>query len=366
LPVDQLLLHLAGRRGTVTRDDALSVPAVMRGRNMICSISTLPLECVDATSRPRPSPLLDQFDPNVANSVHLATTFEDLLFDAVAWWRVTGFDATGYPSRVQRYAPDQVQLQTPADYRRGFLPSGLATEGVVWMDSEPVPFSEVIRFDSPNPALLGPGAKAVRRALALDDAAELYARSPRRRGYFSPTDGADPADDDRIQDILTEWAEASAERVDGYVPAALEYTAIQDSTPAELQLVQMQQRAGLDLANALGIDPEDLGISTTSRVYQNATDRRQDRINDTLAPFMLALTDRLSMPDVTPPGQRIRHNLDGYLRADPRTRAEVHQIYATLGATDPAEIRTEEGRPPRAVTPPPAATVSADQTRVMS
>ncbi|HWS33883.1 MAG TPA: phage portal protein [Actinoplanes sp.] len=355
LPVDQLLHHLETRMGRIDRAAALSVPAVLRGRNMICSIATLPLECVDDGNRVVRRPLLEQHDANVPNVVVIAQLLEDLLMESVSWWRVTGFDGEGMPSRVQRYAPDQVSLQPPDDYQRGHLPSGLPTEGVVWMEGRAVPFAEVIRFDSPNPALLGPGAKAIRRALALDEAAELYAKTPRRRGYFVPTEGADPADDDVVEQILTDWADNSARRVDGYVPAALKYEAIQDSTPAELQLVQMQKQAGLDLANALSVDPEDLGISTTSRVYQNATDRRQDRINDVLSAYMRAITDRLNMPDVTPPGQRTRFGLDEYMRADPKTRAEVHAIYHGLGATDSPEIREEEGWPARTITAPAVA-----------
>lgn len=355
LPVDQLLMHFWSKTGKIGRAQALSVPAVRRGRNMVCSISTLPLEAVDDGNRVRRRPLFAQLDSNTANVVVLAQTIEDLFFDAVAWWRVVGFDAEGYPSRVRRYDVSTVSLQPPDDYRAGYLPSGMATEGVVWMDGKPVPFAEVIRFDSPNPGLLTDDPDVVRRAIALGQAAALYASSPRRRGYFVPAEGVDPADDSDIEKILDDWQRASRDRVDGYVPAALKYEAIQDSTPAELQLVQMQQQVVLDLANMLGIDPEDLGANTTSRTYQNATDRRRDRINETLAPYMSALTDRLSMPDVTPEGERVRFRLDDYLKADPKTRAEVQQIYHTMGATDAAEIREEEGRPPRTITPPAAA-----------
>jgi HK97 family phage prohead protease len=353
-PVDQLVLWAENRVGRIDRERALGVPAVLRGRNMICSISTLPLEAVDEDNRVQARPLFRQLDPNTPNVVVLAQTLEDLLFDAVSWWRVVGFDAEGYPSRVQRYAPDQVSLQPPDSYQRGYLPSGLPTEGVVWMEGKPVPFDQVIRFDSPNPALMVAGERPIRRAIALDDAAELYANNPRRRGYFAPSEGADPADDNAILDALDAWHEASNKRVDGYVPYALTYNAIQDSTPAELQLVQMQQRADLALANALGIDPEDLGINTTSRTYQNATDRRQDRINEVLAPYMRAITDRLGMPDVTRDGLTVRFSLRDYLKADPKTRAEVQQIYHGMGATDAAEVREDEGRPPKAIEQPQA------------
>ena len=351
--IPQLLSELAARRSSrAGREEALGIPALLRGRNLICSIATLPLEAVDADNRIVDHPLLRQPDRNVARSVTIAMTVEDLLFDAVAWWRITAFGWDGMPVNAVRYDPGQVQLNPPPGYDLGLLPSGLSTTGVVWMSGEPVPWSEVIRFDSPNPALLVAGRKPIARALALDDAAELFAENPRVRGYFSPRDpNADPADDQDIIDALDAWALARRQRVDGYVPAAMTYQTVQDPTPADLQLIQLQEKATKDIANLLGIDAEELAVSTTTRTYANIVDRRKDRINDTYAPYMSAITDRLSMPDVTRDGHRVRFNLDDYLRADPKTRAEVQQIYAGMGVTDPSEVRRDEGKPPRVITP---------------
>ena len=362
---DQLLLTRAMRGVVVDRAAALSVPAVQRGRNLICSISTLPLQLVDAGNRVQDHPLFRQIDENVPNVVTLAQTVEDLLFEAKAWWRVTARTGNGYPSKVARYDPDTVSLDPPADYEKGYLPSGLPTEGVVWMGGVPVPYADVIRFDSPNPAFLVAGERAIRRAIALDEAADLYATNRRMRGFFTPADPtADPGDDDEIVAALDAFATARSERLDGYVPAALKYNVVQDPTPAELQIISQQNRADLALANALGIDPEDLGISTTSRTYQNAVDRRRDRINDVLSPYMAAITDRLSMPDVTKRGQRARFWLDDYMRADPKTRAEVQQAYSDMGVTDAAEIRESEGLPPRAIEAPPAVRPAVPPTQI--
>jgi HK97 family phage prohead protease len=363
LPVDQLLLYAANRVGRIDRARALQVPAVLRARNMICAIGTLPLEEVDANNRVVPSELLAQTDPNVANEVMMAMTFEDLFFDAIAWWEVTDFGPDGYPAAAVRHDPSTVRLQPDDDYMLGRLPSGEATYGTVWMDGHIVPPERVIRFDSPNPAFLVAGEKAIRRAITLDEAAELFASSPRMRGFFAPADpSVDPASDEKIIAALDDFALARKKRLDGYVPAALKYNPIQDPTPAELQLLQMQQRADLAIANATGLDPEDLGINTTSRTYQNATDRRQDKINDVLAPYMTAITGRLSMPDVSLPGRRARFRLDDYLKADPLTRAQVDQIYIGQGVTDPAEVRQENGQPPRVILRPaaPAALAAAD------
>lgn len=353
----QLVAHWAERYTGVSRRDALSIPAVLKGRNLICSVSTLPLVAKDQSNREVPLPLLSQHDPNVPNGVVMSQVLEDLLFDAVAWWRVTGFDEYGRPSQVARYAPDTVSLQPPDNYQKGYLPSELPTQGVIYMEGKPVPFDQVIRFDSPNPGILDVGARVIARALALDATADLLAASPKMRGYFTAAEGEPDPEDEEIEGFLSDWRTARANNVDGWVPANSRYNTIQDPTPSELQLIEMQKRNDLGIANMLGIDPEDLGISTTSRTYQNAVDRRQDRINTVFAPYMDAITDRLNMPDVTRPGLIIQFKLDDYLKADPKTRAEVQQIYAGMGVTDGAEIREQEGLSPRVIETPAVASV---------
>jgi HK97 family phage prohead protease len=280
-------------------------------------------------------------------------TVEDLLFEAVAWWRITGFGWDGYPVSAVRYEPGQVSMNPPSRYEHGLLPSYLPTEGAVWMAGHPVPWAEVIRFSSPNPGILVAGQRTIKRAIALDQAADLYAKSPRMRGFFAPSDETvDPATDDKIVAMLNAFADARARSIDGYVPAALKYNPIQDPTPAELQIIEQQKRVDLQLANMMGLDPADMGISTNSNTYNNGVDKRRDRINDTLAPYMKAITDRLTMPDVTRRGTTVRFWLDDYLKADPRTRAEVQQIQHGMQVIDAQDIQRAEGLPPRTIQAP--------------
>lgn len=362
---DQLLNHLDRRLGPIGRDEALGVPAVLRGRNLICSVSTLPLEAVDADNRIQDHPLLRQIDPNVENVTTLAMTIEDLLFDAVAWWRVTARSSDDYPTSAVRYDPQTVSLVPPKDYHLGYLPSDLPTVGVIWMEGHPVPFRDVIRFSCPNRGLLTVGERAIRRAILLDQAADLYASNPEMRGFFTPTDSqADPGSDEEIREDLDNFARARRDRLYGYVPAALAYNQVQNISPAELQLAEMQRRADLALANAIGIDPEDLGINTTSRTYQNDTNRRKDRINDIYSSYMKTITDRLSMTSVTKRGVAVRFNQNDYLRSDPETRAKVQQIYVDMGVKDTADIQREEGIPLKEIEAPPAMRTPVPPTQI--
>lgn len=345
-PIDTMwrqLFEAADRGAPATRESALSIPAVLRGRNLICSFATLPLVQLDAENRRQRLPLLDQIDPDVANVVTLAQTIEDLIFDAVSWWRVTARDAAGWPTSAVHLGPGRVSLTPPGGAGLSPLPSEIDPRGaVVYVDGNPVPTSEVIRFDSPNPALLTFAGKAIRRAIALDKAATMYADEPRPAGYFAPAENAEEIDDSDVEIILAKWAGWRRRRVTGYVPGSLTYQTVDQPTPADLQLVELQRQVWLEIANAMGLDPEDLGVSTTSRTYQNDVSRTQAQINTNLAPYMEAIAGRLSMGDVTRRGYRVRWDLSRYLRADPLTRWQVRQIAHQLGAMTVEEMRDEE------------------------
>jgi HK97 family phage prohead protease len=349
-PID--LAVLQGGNGwlptTVNRHVALGVPAISRGRNLLCGLATLPLTQYGPDRKKIRNPFFDQIDPNVPNLVTLAQTIEDLLFDAESWWFITEFGANGYPYSAIHLDPYTVSV-TPqnAGHHYSPLPSGVdPRDAVLYVDGKPVPGSQLIRFESPNQPLLRSAARTIRRAILLDQTSEMYADNPRALGYFTPQDDNDPAGDDDIRDLLSDWRAARKEGADAYVPAKLKYNALDTISPADIQLKLLQDQCTIQLAAFMGLDPEDFGISTTSRTYQNAVDRRKDRINDVLAPYMDAITCRLSMGDVTPRGHRVEFDLDDYLRADPKTRWEVYQIAEAMGAMSVEEIRAEEDLPP--------------------
>ena len=348
-PIADVIAEMSARSPRVGRAEALTVPAMLRGRNMICSIATLPLVQVNSRNEAVRNPLLDQLDPDVPNVVTLAQTIEDLMFESIAWWKITAQDFAGYPIAIRHLDVSQVSLNPPT--AAGYLdplPGGYDPRGVpyVYVDGLPTPADTVIRFDSPNPPVLRAAGRAIRKAILLDKAASMYADDPRPLDYFTPSDGADPVEDDEVADILAKWKAARKRRSTAYVPASLKYNSVDSPSPADLQLLELQRQAGLEIANALGVDPEDLGISTTSRTYSNVIDRRQDRINEVLSPYMCAITQRLSMGDVTRRGHRVLFDLDNYLKANPTDRWSVYKTAKDIGAITVDEIRAEENLPP--------------------
>jgi hypothetical protein len=350
-PIDAMFAMLRGVSGApVTRAEAMSVPMVQRGRNLLCSVSTLSLAQLAPDFRRERSSLLDQLDPDIANVVMLAQTAEDLVFDAVGWWRVTARDFAGFPTSVRRVDPSQVSVNPPTGRAQAPLPSGqdLRTDGVIYMEGRETAWRDVIRFDSPNPPVRVAAARAIRRAILIGQLAETYANDPRPLDYFTARDGMEPESDEDLDEFMGDWRQARKDRATAYVPWQYEYNSVSSPSPSDLQLAELMKAVGLELANAMGLDPEDLGISTTSRTYANNVDRRQDRVNDVLSPYMLGISQRLSMPDVTRRGYQVIFLLDEYLKANPVDRWSVYETAKNMGAISNEEIRVFEKLPPQA------------------
>jgi len=330
----------------VSRAVALQVPAVLRSRNLICStLARLPVHIRDKERQiVTPTTLMEQIDPDIPNVVTFSQTYEDLLFESISWWRVLERGWHGYPTYAEHVGPDRVHVS-------GIDLPTLNGQGTVYgptriyVDGAPVADEDMIRFDSPNPPLLRHAARAIRACLNLDITASNYAETPVPLGAFTPKDGARPREDPKaIQEILDKWDTARRSRSWGYIGAAWELKELQFNAE-QIQLADQRQHAVLEIARAAGIDPEDLGVSTTSRTYQNAEQRRLDLLDFTLATYSSAVEQRLSMRDVLPRGYETKVNFDGFLRTDTKTRMEAYQIGKPVGAYTEQEIRELEDRP---------------------
>lgn len=347
----------------VSRREALQVPAVLAGRNRICStLAGLPLKMHGSDRKIRDYPLFAQPDPNIPSAVTWALTYEDMLFEAVAWWQVMARNAAGWPTEIRHVPTTSVSPQPfpwrgPADVVTPDLQIPENPHGV-YVDGLFVPNRDIIRFDSPNPPLLVHAARAIRTCLRLDATAGRYANEPIGIGYFESDDsGVDPFEDEDDRDqavasFLADWAAARRANAWGFVPPGVKLGEGIGFSPRDLQLADARQHAVLEIARAMGIDPEDLGVSTTSRTYQNQEDRRRDLLDFTLGAYISAVQDRLSMKDVTPRGSYARIKLDGFLRSDIMTRLNAYKLGREVGVYDDERIAELEDIPD--ATPEPA------------
>jgi hypothetical protein len=330
----------------VSRSQALQVPAVLRSRNLIAgTLARLPIHIRDKQRQiATPTTLLEQIDPDIPNVVTFSQTYEDLLFEGLSWWRVMDRGFHGYPTSAEHVGVDRVHVGGQ-DLPTLGAHATIVGPSRIYIDGLPVADEDVIRFDSPNPPLLRHAARAIRACLNLDITAANYAETPMPLGIFTPKEGRRPAEDEKtVKELLDKFQAAVRSKAWAYIGSAWDTKELMFNAE-QIQLAEQRQHAVLEIARAAGIDPEDLGVSTTSRTYQNAEQRRLDLLDFTLSAYVAAIEQRLSMRDVIPRGYEAKVNFDGFLRSDTKSRAETYAIGKPVGMYTEEEIRVLEDRP---------------------
>jgi len=322
--------------GRITRAEALRVPAVKRARDLIAgAIGQFPLRVYDPAGKVATtfSPSLFAMpEPGVAPSVTWTNVAEDLLLSGRSWFRVTAKGWHGWPVEGRRLEPESVTVQPEYKY----WPEGMAK---VWPEID-----GVIRIDGPNMGLLD-ASPAIRACIALDRATLNAVNGTPPVDYFTPNEGADPFEDDtEVQDFLKQWATARASSSTAYVPAAISYN-VAGWDPEKLQLRDVREFAITEVARLTGLDAEDLSVPTTSRTYFNGQDRRRQRTEDVLGPYMTAMEGALTAK-ATPYGYRVGFDTSSFLRLDDLEAAQADAALISAKILTPDEARAKRGLDP--------------------
>lgn len=275
----------------VTRDQAMTIPAVRQGRNVIAGkIGTAPFYVLRQTASgaeriDRPA-FFNQPDPNTTLASLLTWTVDDLLFYPLAWWRVLARDAFGFPARAERLDPRRVRL----DYALQ----------AVYVDGVPADPANLIAFQSPDEGILKHGGRTLRTAIMLEEAARKYARMDIPLGYFTDDQGGSLLDDE-IQVFLNQWESYRSTRTTGYIPKGLSYNQA-SLDPKAMQLVEARAFQSAEVARLMNLKPSAVNAPTNDSLTYGTTEAdRRELVDLTFAPYVTAIQQRLGMPDVVRP-----------------------------------------------------------------
>lgn len=339
------------------RELALTIPTYLRAHAIIAGgIGQLPLNLTyESTGDPAPWRWFTREpEPGVPASVTKAHLISDMIDYEHAWlWKIgSSYERGDFYRRLDA-------ATVPV------TPQLVSTHYGTYEEWPEIP--GLIRFDSPIPALLKYGRRALWALARLESSALSIATGQPPIDWFEVEDGfalddepgsaedPDHPDWSEIDAFLNEWREARKMRTTGYIPPGLKY--VQSGfNPEQLQLGAARQHAVAEISRLTGIDPEDLALPITSRSYFNAQDRRRHRTDFVLGPYMKAFEERASRDDVTPRGQLIGFDLGGFLRPDDLTAAQVDQTLTSSGILTIDEVR--ERRRLRPLGAPPAEPVT--------
>ena len=312
----------------VGRDEAMSVPAVARCRNLICStIANMPLELYRKSSGEELGKPLWLEQPSISQprSVTMAWTVDSLIMFGVAYWRVTEvyFD-DGRPARFEWIAPGRVSFTTDAN-------TNFITQYTI--DGSPVPMSglgSLVTFQAQDEGILQRGARTLRSAIDLEKAMRVAVSTPMPSGIIKNT-GTDLSPEE-VQGLLSAWKSARDQRATAYLTSTLEYQATAFS-PKDMAFVDAIQNTATQIARMMNVPAYYISADqNNSMTYSNVQDERKQFVALSLAPYIHAIQDRLSMDDVTARGNIVKFDVDSaFLRTDPMERLNVLEKMLSLG-----------------------------------
>jgi HK97 family phage portal protein len=312
----------------VQRNEAMSVPSVARCRNLLSSVvADLPLNLYrNSTGEELGNPLwCDQPAINQPRSVTMAWTVDSLLMYGVAYWQVTEVYAEdGRPSRFQWIPNVKVTFNTD-------LYGMTITE--YFIDAVAVPMSglgSIVTFQAFDEGILERGSETIRAAIDLRKAAVIAASTPMPSGVIK-NNGAD-LDPKEIQGLLAAWKNARQNRATAYLTSTLEYTPSSFS-PKDMMYDEAQQFLATEIARLCNIPAYLVSAeANNSMTYANVLDERKQFFSFSVAPYVNAISHRLSMDDITARGNSVRFDVDSsFLKTEPMERLLVIEKMLSLG-----------------------------------
>lgn len=316
----------------VNRSRAMQIGTVAAGRNTVAgTVGRLSLFAQKNNQRLPIQPTLlgrGQLERGVPRATTLTWTVDSLLFYPCTWWVVRERDSYNWPSWVE-WVP-QGKASTDAD------------GNLTHVDGVAVRPEDVIRFDSPTGSgLLVDGARTIKRAIAIEDAAALAEDNPVPTMHLH--NEGDKMTKEEIEELLTMWSAARRKRGVAYTSKGIKAEAM--GTHVEQLLIEGRKAINLDLIRHMNTPAWAAAASAdgTSLKYENRTSRNWELIDITCAPYMQAIVGRLSMPDVSPLGTEYKFDTDELTKPDQKTRFETYQLGKAAGFIDNEMISAWEG-----------------------
>ncbi len=281
----------------VSRADAMRVPAITRGRSLICgTLARYPLAQFRGADRVDPGPAwLYRTDTAQSPGERMLWTLDDLIFYGMSLWGVTRTtrgqvtDAARVP--VERWHIDPSSLE-------------------ILVNDQPVEPGTHVLIQGPQDPLLDIAADDIRAARAMTAAWKARVTSPVPLVELHNTDPNAELMPDEIDELIESWETArQSGGATGYTPAQIE-TKVHGQASTEL-FVEGRNASRLDFANYLALPASLLEGSqaTATLTYSTSEGRRNEFVDYSLSYWATPVEERLSADDVTPKGSRVAFDL---------------------------------------------------------
>ena len=312
---------------SVSRYNAMTVPAVKRCRDLLCTVGSIPLEYKKkSTGEEIPAPRwVHQLSKHQPQFVTISYLVDSLLFFGEAFLEITETYQEDGRGAVFEWVAN-TRVTTEVDPFGQFVTQYL-------VDGKPRPMSglgSLVTFQAFNEGILTTGARTIQAAIDVHKAAAVAAQTPMPSGYLKNT-GADLPPQE-VQGLLAAWKQARINRSTAYLTSTLQYETTSYS-PKDMMYNEAIQNLSTEIARAMNVPAYYLSADqNTTMTYANVTEERKQFFALSIEPYIQAIQARLSMDDISTAGHEVRFAVfDTFLKQDPMKELEVVEKMLSLG-----------------------------------
>lgn len=338
------LLELEASQLPITRQHAMSIPAIARGRHVLTGqIGRLALQGRTGNGPARDQRVqlvLDQPETGRPRALTIAWTVDACLFYGRAWWHVTSRYSRSEGGRPRRFE---------------WIPEHeIGDDGGPTVRGHRVDAADLIRIDGPHEGILRFAQPQLKAARALYKAAARAADNPVPSIDLHQTT-PEKLNGTEIQQLIKAWAAARRGDNGGvaYTNSAIDARTL--GQPAEQLLIAARKAVAVEMAQILNLPAwaVDAEMGGSSITYSNSPSRMRELLDISCTPYLDAIAGRLSMDDIAPAGTWVRfltetlttpdfaERMAGYTAAQAAGIYTVEQCQA-LEAGTPLEGATTE------------------------
>lgn len=303
-----IVSELAGvESAEVSRSDAVRIPAVSRGRGLICgTLARHPLTLHRYTDggdgghasagEQVPTPAwLTSTNTRQSPSSRVLWTLDDLLFSGLSVWAVER-DADNAITDAVRVSPAYWSIDPDS--------LGVIVNGKLADDDE------VIVFEGPQDGLLTIADDAIRASRNLANAWQQRVKAPIPLTAIRQTDPNAQLTDDEVDDLIIDWESARANGGTAFIPPGFDVDALGAGQAPDLY-VEGRNAERIDWANFIGLPAAmlDGSMSTATLTYSTQEGKRSEFVDYSLNYWAQPIEARLSQDDITPEGTFCRFDI---------------------------------------------------------
>lgn len=330
---------------TVSIKEALGVPSIFRAVTLISNtVGSLSQEAfrqgVRLSFEETPRIVIRPNPFSTPREFYRDTAYSMASRGEAGWW-ISKRDIDGVPISLYPIPPQELVIEE--NQRDRLRPI------IRWRD-EIIPnddFVHIVLTKEPG-ALRGAGPLQVcGAAVSVSVEAQEWAANFFERGTPSAViKSALTLSPEEAADLKQQWAE-TPDNMPRVIDPGIESVERFDINPESAQLTEQRMHQDGEAARMFGIPGSLLEYARpgSSLTYQNVNEVWVQFVRSTLAPNYLEPIEQ-AMSDLLTRQTVARFNLDGLLRADVKTRAEVYEKLVPIGVMTTEEARQSEGLDP--------------------